>query len=252
MNFSQILPRLFVGSCPTHADDINHLKTDYGVNAILNFQTDHDLDYWDLDWNRLEARCQELTVEVHRVAIRDFDGVDLRTKLPQGVQALDELLKTDHTVYAYCNVGMGRSPSVVIAYLVWRQGWNLDDAIEHVTRSRSCSPNIEAIVQAARIAPRRKAGCKAGYKAATGGRASLCQTLFLRPKQDGCNRTVFARAERWQLHGSLIIPKKTRRGPVLARSAARQRQNASQQQCRPEKPFHHVGSFRKKWAFGRG
>jgi protein-tyrosine phosphatase len=43
---------------------------------------------------------------------------------------------------------MGRSPSVAIAYLVQKQGWNLDDAIEHVTCCRSCSPDIEAIVQA--------------------------------------------------------------------------------------------------------
>jgi protein-tyrosine phosphatase len=50
------------------------------------------------------------------------------------------------TVYTHCNVGMGRSPSVTIAYLVQKQGWNLDDAIEHVTCCRSCSPNIDALV----------------------------------------------------------------------------------------------------------
>ena len=148
MNLSQILPRLFVGSCPTHADDINHLKTDYGITAILNLQTDHDLDYWDLDWNRLEARCRELAIEVRRVAVRDFDGLDLRAKLPQCVQALDELLRQGCTVYAHCNVGAGRSPSVAIAYLCWKQAWNLDEAVEHVSRCRSCSPNIEAIVLA--------------------------------------------------------------------------------------------------------
>lgn len=148
MNLSQILPRLFVGACPTHADDINHLKTDYGISAILNLQTDNDFDYWDLDWNRLEARCRELQIEVRRIPVRDFDGLDLRRKLPQCVQALDELLKSGRTVYAHCNVGAGRSPSVAIAYLHWREGWNLDEAIEHVSRCRPCSPNTEAIVAA--------------------------------------------------------------------------------------------------------
>ena len=148
MNLSQILPRLFVGSCPTHADDINHLKTDYGITGVLSLQTDHDLDYWDLDWNRLEARCRELDIEVRRVAVRDFDGLDLRTKLPQCVQALDELLRQGRTVYLHCNVGAGRSPSVAIAYLCWKQRWNLDEAVEHVSQCRSCSPNVEAIVLA--------------------------------------------------------------------------------------------------------
>jgi protein-tyrosine phosphatase len=120
---------------------------DCGVTAILNLQTDHDFDYCDLDWGRIEAHCQELKIEMRRVPIRDFDGLDLRKKLPQCVLVVDELLKGSHSVYAHCNVGMGRSPSVAIAYLVQKQGWNLEDAIEHVTRCRSCSPNVEAILQ---------------------------------------------------------------------------------------------------------
>ena len=81
MHPSQILPRLFVGSCPAKADDINHLKTDYGITAILNLQTDHDFDYWDLDWGRIEGRCGELQIELRRIPIRDFDGLDLQKKL---------------------------------------------------------------------------------------------------------------------------------------------------------------------------
>jgi atypical dual specificity phosphatase len=147
MNLSQVLPRLFVGSCPTTSDDIDHLKVENGVTAILNLQTDHDFDYCDLDWSQIEAHCRELGIEVRRVPVRDFDGLDLRKKLPQCVQALHELLGSGHIVYTHCNAGMGRSPSVAIAYLVQKQGWNLDDAIEHVTSSRSCSPAIEALVQ---------------------------------------------------------------------------------------------------------
>jgi len=150
MNLSQVVPRLFVGSCPSHADEISHLKTDYAITAILNLQTDHDLDYLDLDWPRLEARCREQGIELRRVAISNYDGPDLLAKLPDCVQALDELLGNGHTVYVQCNVGMSRSPAVVLAYLVWRWGWNLDDATEHVTRCQSCSPTIRAIVRACR------------------------------------------------------------------------------------------------------
>ena len=42
MNLNQVLPRLFVGLCPSQADDISHLKTEYGITAILNLQTDQD------------------------------------------------------------------------------------------------------------------------------------------------------------------------------------------------------------------
>jgi protein-tyrosine phosphatase len=94
--------------------------------------------------------CTELGITVQRIPIRDFDGEDLRRKLFLSVQALDQFLKNDQTVYMNCNAGMGRSPSVAIAYLVRRQRWDLDNAIEHVTRCRTCSPNIEAIVHAGR------------------------------------------------------------------------------------------------------
>jgi atypical dual specificity phosphatase len=148
MNLSQILPRLFIGSCPTSADDINRLKTDYGVTAILNLQTDHDLDYWDLNWKPLQARCDELRIELRRIPIRDFDGMDLRMKLPQCVETVDSLLRSGHSVYIHCNIGTGRSPNVALAYLVWCEGWKLHHAVEHVTNCRSCSPNIDAIVMA--------------------------------------------------------------------------------------------------------
>ena len=136
MNLSQILPKLFVGSCPTTADDISYLKTDCGITAILSLQTDHDLDYCDLDWSRLETCCQELGIKLRRIPVRDFDGMDLRQNLPQCVRELNDLMREGGTVYAHCNVGTGRLPSVAIAYLVWRQGWNFDDAVEHVTKYR--------------------------------------------------------------------------------------------------------------------
>ncbi|MEN6458980.1 MAG: dual specificity protein phosphatase family protein [Thermoguttaceae bacterium] len=154
MNLSQVLPRFLIGSCPTTADDISHLQTDYGITALLNLQTDNDFDYCDLDWNRVEARCRELRIEVRRIPIREFDGEDLRQKLPWCVSALEKLLAAGHTVYGYCNVGAGRSPSMAIAYLHWQKGWDLDAAIEHVTRRHSCSPDIDAIMSAG---PRRAA-----------------------------------------------------------------------------------------------
>jgi hypothetical protein len=69
MHLSQVLPQLFVGSCPTNTDDINHLKADYGITAILNLQTDHDFDYCELDWGRIESRCNELGIAVQRIPV---------------------------------------------------------------------------------------------------------------------------------------------------------------------------------------
>ncbi len=134
---SQILPNLFVGSYPADPKDIERLKRD-GVTAVLSVQTDEDLAYGGIG----EAQAG---MEFRRVPVRDFDPGDLRRNLPRCAEVLDELLRQGHTVYVHCSMGVNRSPSVVIAYLHWVQGWDLERAAEHVLERRWCDPYLEAV-----------------------------------------------------------------------------------------------------------
>jgi hypothetical protein len=145
MDYAQVLPELYVGSCPESPDDIDGLQRKLGVTAVLNLQTDEDLQGRGCDWPRLRLHYRRLHIRLRRVPVKDFDEADLRKRLPQCVQALGELLRDNHTVYVHCTAGMGRSPSVVIAYLNWVQQYELDRALEVVANSRPCSPNLEAI-----------------------------------------------------------------------------------------------------------
>jgi len=145
MDHSQVLPNLFVGSCPKSPEDIDRLKNEVGISAVVNVQTDGDLDYWEIDWPQLEAHYQNVEIEVRRVPVQDFSPEALRENLPRCVEALDDLIKGGHTVFVHCNVGVNRSPSICIAYLCWMDGRALDDAVDHVTRCRACDPYVEAI-----------------------------------------------------------------------------------------------------------
>ena len=145
MDYSEILPELYLGSCLEHPEDIEHLQRKLGVTAVLSLQTDEDLDELGCDWPRLRADYRRLHIRVRRVPVRDLDHEDLRKQLPRCVQALNELMREGHTVYVHCTGGMGRSPSVVIAYLHWVQQCELDQAVRRVTNSRPCSPDLEAI-----------------------------------------------------------------------------------------------------------
>lgn len=145
MNLDQILANLFVGSCPESTDDIDRLKQDCGVTAVLNLQTDEDFDYWNIASGRLRAHCHDCRIEFRRAPVRDFDPESLQTNLPACVRVLDGLLSDGHTVYVHCTVGAGRAPSVVIAYLHWAGQWDLDKAVDHVSRCRPCQPNLQAI-----------------------------------------------------------------------------------------------------------
>ena len=144
MDCDQILPKLYVGSCPTSPEEVAALQK-HDVSAVLNLQSNDDFESHDIDWATLQARYSSLGIETRRVPITDFDDGDLWDKLPVAVCVLTELLKREHTVFIHCNAGVNRSPSTVICYLHWAESWHLDEAVRHVQRCHPCSPVMEVI-----------------------------------------------------------------------------------------------------------
>ena len=154
MDYHLIVPKLYVGSYPGSVDDIQLLKRQGEITGVLNLQTDDDMRHFELDWSSLVGHYTNFEIAVRRVPVRDFDPDNLRAKLPNCVSTLNELMQSNHTVYLHCSAGVGRSPTVAIAYLFWRCDWDLDRALAHVTQCRPCSPCMEAIYQAkARLEP---------------------------------------------------------------------------------------------------
>ena len=145
MDPDEIVPGLLVGSFPQDPEDVERLKTEFGVTAVLNVQTEEDLRHADVDWPAMEKVYRREGIKVCRVPVRDFDEEDLRRYLPACVQALQRLAGEEDVVYVHCNMGVGRSPSVVVAYLHWVRGLSLDEAFGQVTRQRACTPSLDAI-----------------------------------------------------------------------------------------------------------
>lgn len=139
INYNQILPELYVGSCPQGFDDIKRLKSRCNITAVLNLQTDEDLWERGLDWPALKAHYRNLHIHTQRIPMRDFDYDDQRRVLPKAVSALDTLLASGHTTYLHCNAGLGRSPLVAMAYFYWSRNLSVEKAIEHVEERRPCS-----------------------------------------------------------------------------------------------------------------
>jgi protein-tyrosine phosphatase len=153
MNYDPVLAHVFVGSCPESTRDIDRLREELGVTAVLNLQTDEDAQRLGIDWPRLQAHYRQSGIEDARVPVRDFDPQDLQKELPACVEALRLLLEAGHTVYVHCTAGAGRSPNVAIAYLHWVQEWDLDEAINHVANCRACVPDREVILRAGKTNP---------------------------------------------------------------------------------------------------
>ena len=140
MNYTRILSALYVGTYPESLDDIETLKTNCGVTAVLSLQTDADLRERRQDWSTLEMSYRNLYIHAQRVPMRDFDYNNQRRVLPEAVRVLAKLLSSGHTVYLHCNAGLGRSPLVAMAYFYWCRSLSYENAIIHVENRRSCSP----------------------------------------------------------------------------------------------------------------
>ncbi len=50
MDYAQLLARLFLGSHPQSIDDIERLRQEAGIRAVLNLQTDDDMRSVNLVW----------------------------------------------------------------------------------------------------------------------------------------------------------------------------------------------------------
>lgn len=159
LDFDRITDRIVVGSCPFTPADVDRLKQECGVTAILSLQTEADRASRRIDQQALNTCCRALGLEQRGVAVRDFDSEDLRRHLVDCVAVLEELLSAGHNVYVHCNSGIGRSPSIVLAYLHWVEGWPWDRAVDHVRQCRACCPNQE-VIRAARDDWQQRAAAK--------------------------------------------------------------------------------------------
>jgi predicted protein tyrosine phosphatase len=144
LTYAQILPQLFIGSHPRTIEDIQRLRREAGITAVLNIHTDDDMRAANLDWPPLEAHYRSCPIVLRRAPIIE-EQVELRAKLYACIQALSQLLAEGHTVYLHCTAGIGRAPTVAIGYLHTCLGWELEEAIEHVKQVRQCSPHLEAL-----------------------------------------------------------------------------------------------------------
>jgi len=143
-----VLPNLFVGPDPRDEADFEQLRS-MKITAILSLQTDGDVRMGDLRSRRSAAT--KLGLAFHNVPVVDFDRAELRRKLPHCVAALNNLLEAGEIVYLHCTAGVNRSPTVAVAFLHWKLGWTLDQALTHLLAVRNCCPDTEVILKSAAV-----------------------------------------------------------------------------------------------------
>jgi protein-tyrosine phosphatase len=123
--FSWIIPnRLAVGSFPTHSYKISYLSR-VGITSVLSLTEPEEISVPQEVYNRFVCR---------NVAIPDGarGGVPTVEKFQQACAILSRWHQKGHVTYVHCLAGVGRSPSVCIAYLTQVEGISLQEAIGKV------------------------------------------------------------------------------------------------------------------------
>lgn len=149
INYNFIRPDLIVGSCLQTPEDVDKLRS-IGVRTIFCLQQDPDLQYFGVDINAIQEYAKKYDdIEHIRAEIRDFDGFDLRMRLPAVLSILYKAVNRNGGVtYIHCTAGMGRAPAVALAYMYWVQGYELNDAHKMLLSKRACCPKVDAIKNA--------------------------------------------------------------------------------------------------------
>jgi len=144
LSWDKVAPQIIVGSYPDSPESISFLKDELGVTAVLNLQSDKDLYRRGIRWELLWRAYVGQSMEVVRVPIIDLKPTDLEKNMSEAVDALTALASRHEKIYVHCNVGINRSPTAVIAYLV-STGMSLAEAEQQVRSSRECVPYVDVV-----------------------------------------------------------------------------------------------------------
>lgn len=136
---------VYIGPYPQHEEDIEKIH-EQGITAILNLQTDQDMNHRQVNWDTNCSHYKKRKIEPFRFPIQDFNRRDLSEKLAEAGALLTNLISKMHKVYVHCTAGMSRAAATVIAYLVMTGKFNVIDAHDFVKSHRPIiCPDIMAI-----------------------------------------------------------------------------------------------------------
>ncbi len=136
LNWNVVRHDLVVGSCPRELSDLDAIRVETRVSAILSVQHDECLEKLGIDYAAYVRYGRRIGLAMERWPLRDFDPADQRRGLPAAVGGLHGLLRQGHRVYVHCTAGLNRAPLVVLAYLTLVEGASLEEAMTLLLRAR--------------------------------------------------------------------------------------------------------------------
>lgn len=121
--------KLFLG-------DANHAK-DWQMMEDLKIS--HIVNATDLVPNHFEDH-ESVKIEYLKIPISDQHGVNIKDYFAESIKFIDDAFTANkgNRVFVHCQMGVSRSSTIIIAYLMFKNKWRYDDAIEYAKKRRPC------------------------------------------------------------------------------------------------------------------
>ncbi len=121
LRYSRVTPNLYLG--PQYGHKGKLALTEAGVTASMSLRQEYD----DLQYGLAFDNYSYLPIEDNTAPTMEH--------LLEGVRFIREVINTGGTVYVHCGSGVGRAPSMVVAYLI-ADGMTVENAIAKVRKAR--------------------------------------------------------------------------------------------------------------------
>uniref|UniRef100_U5EYC1 Phosphatidylglycerophosphatase and protein-tyrosine phosphatase 1 n=1 Tax=Corethrella appendiculata TaxID=1370023 RepID=U5EYC1_9DIPT len=149
--YDRIDENMILGALPFRAMTEDLIKNE-NVKGVVSMNEDYEL--WLFSNNR--DRWSQYDVKFLQLATTDIFESPCQSKLWEGVKFINQFLPqtrrlknivssscvgdiSEGTVYVHCKAGRTRSATLVGCYLMLKNGWSPEQAVEHM---RHCRPHI--------------------------------------------------------------------------------------------------------------
>jgi len=135
LQLTEILPFLYLGDIEDAAD-ISKLQK-HGITHIVNCcGVNQEMIASGVNDQTGSIYYQGSGINYMQIEAEDRDGYDMIQHFAQTTEWIDEGRKNGGKIFVHCVAGASRSPTIIAAYLLIKQGWDLDRIARHVIRLR--------------------------------------------------------------------------------------------------------------------
>ncbi|XP_014258724.1 phosphatidylglycerophosphatase and protein-tyrosine phosphatase 1 [Cimex lectularius] len=109
------------------------LISEENVRGVVSMNEDYELYLFSNSC----AEWKDRDVEFLQLSTRDIFEAPCQNKLNQGVQFINKFRNTNFSVYVHCKAGRTRSATLVGCYLMSKNGWNPEEAVDYMRQKRA-------------------------------------------------------------------------------------------------------------------